>query len=303
MPAVREATRSEQLPFSPTANRKAKCVPTDVILTGTGVPIVDPDRAGPGVLVRTNSTALQFDAGRATSMRLAVVGTRPENLTALFVTHYHSDHLVGLADIVLSRWMQGGGHLDVVAPAGPAVDVIENLMQVWAEDIAVRKEHVPLTGNPQIRLAQFQPLSEPVTVWKRADIEVSAVRVHHEPVVNAVAYRVDTCDGGVVFSGDTVVCAEVEALAHDVDVLVHEVFRRGFGEQVKETSLGDLAGYHADSVALGAMAQRAQVRHLMLTHLIPPPLGGDYSGFVADIREGGYTGDVIVGPDLTQVRL
>ena len=79
--------------------------PTVVTLTGTGVPLPSPGRAGPGTLVRYADLALQFDAGRATVLRLTEADTPPHALTALFVTHVHSDHVVDLADVALTRWI------------------------------------------------------------------------------------------------------------------------------------------------------------------------------------------------------
>jgi ribonuclease Z len=120
--------------------------------------------------------------------------------------------------------------------------------------------------------------------------------------VPAVAYRVATADGAVVISGDTAVCPEVEALAAGADVLVHEALRRS---AVTPGMLSDpeaIAAYHADTIELGAMAARAEVRTLVLTHLIPPPrTGADVAGFEADVRRGGFPGQVVVADDLCSV--
>src|ERR1700753_2472043 len=87
---------------------------TVVTLTGTGVPHPSPGRAGAGVLVRHGSTALQFDAGRGTVLRLSEAGCGIHELDALFVTHTHSDHVMDLADVAMTRWVQG-----IMHPAGP----------------------------------------------------------------------------------------------------------------------------------------------------------------------------------------
>ncbi len=79
---------------------------TTVTLTGTGVPMPAPGRAGPGALVRFDDIALQFDAGRATTQRLVDLGVDPHALTAMFVTHVHSDHVVDLPDVAITRWLQ-----------------------------------------------------------------------------------------------------------------------------------------------------------------------------------------------------
>jgi ribonuclease BN (tRNA processing enzyme) len=125
---------------------------TTVTLTGTGVPHAAPGRAGAGVLVRYKKIALQFDAGRATVLRLIEAGVSPTNLTALFVTHYHSDHVVDLPDVVLTRWIQENMHkagpLPIVTPHGSALRFVERMMDAFDDDIHIRKEH---TDNVDFR--------------------------------------------------------------------------------------------------------------------------------------------------------
>jgi ribonuclease Z len=134
---------------------------------------------------------------------------------------------------------------------------------------------------------------------------VEAVAVHHEPVPDAVAYRVTTPDGVVVISGDTRVCDEVEQLCRGADVVVHEACRAtALHDLVAGSVFETLFSYHADTVALGAMAQRSGVPHLVLTHLIPPPsTADDEQAFADDVRAGGFTGRLTVGRDLLTIDL
>lgn len=283
-------------------------MPTVVTLTGTGVPHAAPGRAGAGVLVRRGDVSLQIDAGRATVVRMIEAGVSPTSLTALFITHHHSDHVVDAADVVLTRWIQGNLHkagpLPIIVPAGPATRFVERMLDAYDDDIHVRREH---TGNGEVRLdiRPFTPASEPIRVWASADGEVmvDAVAVHHEPVEAAVAYRVTTPDGSVVVSGDTRVCDEVMSLAADADVLVHEACRkRALAAAIAGSPFENIFDYHADSVELGERAQHWGVRHLLLTHLIPSPrTPEEVAKFASDVRAGGYTGAVTVGEDLTSI--
>ena len=288
---------------------------TKVTITGTGVPIVAPGRAGPGVLVEYGEVRLQFDAGRATALRLIEAGVRTNQLTALFVTHHHSDHLTGLTDVLFSRWIESQGRfvpLQVVAPQGPCVTFLERMMDPWSDDIELRSGHTERTDHPGPAIVAFDPgptMTQATEVWRSDDgaVRVLARSVHHEPVMPAVAYRVETPDGAVVISGDTMVCDEVGALAADAEVLVHEAFRR---EQMLQLAaflpqLVHIAAYHADTVELGAMAERFGIPTLLLTHLIPPPANGPGTkdGFIDDVRRGGYTGNLIVADDLTSFTL
>lgn len=278
---------------------------TTVVLTGTGIPHPTPGRAGPGALVRHGDIALQFDAGRGTVVRLAEAKCAPARLTAMFLTHIHSDHLCDLADVAMTRWVQqqlhGTGPLTVIATAGVAAQFVERMFDVWENDISLRMEHTG-AARPEVDLHTFEPADSPHEVWRSDDgrVRVEAVLVHHEPVHDAVAYRVVTPRGRVVISGDTRVCAEVEDLARGVDVLVHEACRAtALGETVRGSVFEKIFSYHADTVALGGLASRAGVGRLVLTHLIPSPRNDEEeAAFVDDVRQGGFTGAVVVGRDL-----
>lgn len=293
-------------------------VPTDssstqVTITGTGVPHLSPGRAGPGALVSSGDIHLQFDAGRATSLRLCEAGVRTTDLSALFVTHHHSDHLVGLDDVLFSRWLESQGRftpLPVIAPQGPAIDFLDGMLDRWQADIDVRRNHTGRDDHPAPNLRPFDPaptLAEPQQVWQQHGVRVLARSVHHEPVLPAVAYRVETPDHVVVISGDTRVCQEIADLAVGADVLVHEAFRTDALRPAFASvpHLEGIAAYHADTVQLGAMAQECGVPKLMLTHLIPAPEPGRTTkqDFIDDVRRGGYMGEVIVADDLDSITL
>lgn len=283
---------------------------TEVILTGTGVPHPRPGRAGAGVLIRHDSVAMQFDAGRASVMRLMEAGTPPHALTAVFLTHVHSDHVVGLPDLAMTRWIQQqlakSGPLVVVAAEGAAARFVRRMLVPYEEDIALRVDHVGALPI-EVTLMPFEASAAPEVVWVSDDarVRVLAVAVHHEPVPEAVAYRVETPDATVVVSGDTRVCGEVQQLSVGADLLVHEACRTtAMAPLITGTVFETIFSYHADTVELGAMAERAGVPHVVLTHLIPPPdSAGDADLFVGDLRRGGYRGRITVGEDLTTVTL
>ncbi len=285
---------------------------TKVTITGTGVPHMSPGRAGSGVLVEYGDVKLQFDAGNATSLRLIEAGVHTHQLSALFITHHHSDHLTGLTDVLFSRWLESHGTfvpLPVVAPAGPSVRFLERIMDPWKDDIDVRPDHVHRHDHPGPRILAFDPepcVATATEVWRDAanGVRVLARAVHHEPVLPAVAYRVETPDGAVVISGDTIVCNEVAELASGARVLIHEAFRREALMKFVEFApqLEHISAYHADTVELGAMAQSISIPTLILTHLIPSPgpaAGTTKEDFVDDVRRGGFTGELIVADDLT----
>lgn len=279
---------------------------TTVIITGSGIPPVEAGRAGAGTFVGYTgadgtSVRLQIDAGRATSLRLAEAGIHPASLDAVLITHHHSDHVSGAPDLVFCAWLNRPVSTDLrfVAPAGPSVRFLRRMLEPYDEDLAVRAAH---TGRslPAPGIVEFAPSPEPSEVLRVGPVVVGSRLVHHQPVEPAVCYRIETPDGVVVVSGDTRVCDEVEELARGCDVLVHEAFRVGdFVERTGDESARVVGDYHAETVAVGAMARRADPGVLMLTHMTPSPrTAADRAAFEADIRAGGYEGPVMVCDDL-----
>jgi len=304
---------------------------TQVTITGTGTPLVTADRAGAGVLVRyfagdatvaefddrpgsagaTSGAAegihLQFDAGRSTVPRLCAAGSSPSALDALFLTHYHSDHLVGLQDVVLSHWTMDvfdqAGLLPIYAPNGSTTRFCERMLDLWDHDLEVRALHNRREPRPKTEIRGFDTPDTPTEVWSQGNVKVLAGPVRHEPIVGAVGYRIETPDGVVAISGDTLVCDEVAALADGADVMVYEAMRMDVIAQ-RPPDKQYIMHYHADTRLIGKQMAELDVPTLMLTHLIPAPATeADKQLFVDEVREGGYQGQILVCDDLETVVL
>ena len=240
-------------------------------------------------------------------MRLAALGVSPVDLDAVFVTHHHSDHVSGLEDLVMSRWVMDrldeAPAIPILAPEGPATDFLERMLNPWEHDLAVRSAHTERGTYPGYRVMPFEIEDSLVEVWSHDEVRVIAGPVRHEPVVPAVGYRIETPDGVVAISGDTLVCPEMAVLAEGADVLVYEAMRFDL-IRARPDHLHFVLDYHADTVLIGAQAQELGISTLVLTHLIPEPVTDeDRQGFVDDVRRGGYGGRVIVADDLTSVNL
>ena len=282
---------------------------TRIIITGTGTPVFEPGRAGPGVAIEYNGQVLQFDTGRATVMRMAEASLSLLDLEAVFLTHTHSDHVVGLSDLLMSYWLEDVNHADfqplpVFAAGTMAASLATDLLDPWSDEIAMRQGQSGHPSDARPRVIEFAAPEAPELIFEADGLEVRAFAVRHEPVPDAVGYRIDTPDGSVVITGDTRVCDEVERAAVGADVVIYEAFCRS---AVPEGLLSDpdrLASYHADTLQIGASASRLNTQQLLLTHLIPAPRSAeDRQAFVDDVRQGGYTGNVTVCDDLFEVTL
>ena len=320
-----------------------------VTLTGTeGGPAAFKGLAGPGTLVRygddsnnCSSLRLQFDVGRGTTMQLSQLGIGPEQLNAVFFTHMHNDHSEGFADLVQLRWMFWGTgpkieaicSSDAISPLGVTLSCKKftaHIADAFIHSGEVAQRHSEIAartaGGPAdlINTITFEAKDQPQIVWTSGDVKVSAIRSTH--IVGHVSYRVDTPAGSVVIGGDagndvplpprsSSASDQVEKLAKGADIIVHSTIHPILGPD-KGSGFFPHAYYRqSNAVDLGAMAQRAGVKHLMLTHLIPPvgayrqgpfkvpggPLTeADYRNAA---RDGGFTGTVIVGIDLASLRL
>jgi ribonuclease Z len=304
--------------------------------------------AGAGTLVRCGdemdargAMTLQFDAGRGTTMRLSQLGIFPAQLDAIFFTHMHSDHTEGFAELVQLRWMFNGegprldavGSSDVASPGGATLSCskfIAHVADAFIHSGEIAQRHYEIAsrtaGGPAelINTITFALADEPHVVWSRGDVKVSAIRSTH--VAGHASYRVDTPAGSVVIGGDagndrvtpprvSSTSDQVETLARGADIIVHSAIHPVMTPD-KGSGFFPHAFYRQSTASdLGAMAQRAGARHLVLTHLIPA-LGADRHGpfkipggpltesdYSKAVRDGGFTGQIVVGTDLASVRL
>jgi ribonuclease Z len=270
---------------------------TSVVLLGTGTPVPNPDAFGPATaIVRGNQTFL-VDAGAGVTRRMRAANLSMTGVTALFVTHLHSDHTLGYPDLIFTTWlMRRSSSFDVYGPRG-LQRMTNHLIAAWAEDLDVRingLEH----EQPTYRVAVHE--TRPGTVRESGGVRVTAFAVEHGSWKHAFGYRFDAPDRSVVISGDTRPSESLVAAAKGCDVLVHEVYAsadvapedRPGGESWPEY----MKAAHTSDVELGAIAARVQPKLLVLHHVIRPYASDD--ALIAAIRTGGYTGRIVIGRDL-----
>jgi ribonuclease Z len=283
---------------------------------------------------------LQFDTGRGTTQQLSKLGVPAGKLTAVLFTHIHSDHSEGLSDLMQLRWhFNSAGpkvdmvcHEDVKSRAGHTISCetfAEHIGDalIRSGEMAQRLAENPkrLPGGPAelLEVSTFGPSDTPQVVWESQGVTVSAISSRHVP--GHASYRVDTPAGSVVIGGDagndipmpprtTSTSAQVELLAKDADILVHSVIHPVMGPDGTTGFPPPIYFRQSTATDLGSMAERAGVSNLMYTHLIPPmgaPRQGPFklpaplteADYMASARDGGYSGNVVVGTDLAKLRL
>ena len=257
----------------------------EVILLGTGSPIPDPDRAGPSTLVRAGGQTLLVDCGRGVLQRAAAVGVGANALTALLLTHLHSDHVADLGDVLITRWVTtftpDPPPLPIIGPPGTA-EVVDATLRAFGPDIGYRiAHHADLTAPPAV---DVQEHTEGL-VWDRDGVRITVAPTDHRPVEPAIGFRITSDHVSVVLAGDTVPCATLDELAAGADALVHTVIRKDLIEAIPQQRVRDICDYHSSvEEAAGTAA---------------PGQDGDWRAKAASV----FNGRVEIGPDLHRVEV
>jgi ribonuclease BN (tRNA processing enzyme) len=272
---------------------------THVVLLGTGTPNADPERSGPAVAVVVNGAVYLVDAGPGVVRRAAAAAARgipalaSPNLDRVFLTHLHSDHTVGLADLILTPWvLERERPLEVFGPTGTDQMVAHLLM---AYDADIRRRIDGLQPQNATGWRAVPRVVAPGVVYRDSNVTVTAVPVPHEDWPEAFAYRFETADRVIVISGDTRPTDAIVAACGGCDVLVHEVYSdAGFAGRPPEWQRYH-AHAHTSAGALADLASRARPRLLVLYHQLLWGTAPDE--LVAEVRRG-YDGAVVSGKDL-----
>lgn len=269
-------------------------------LLGTGSPLPSPDRAGPATLVRAGDANILVDCGRGVVMRLAAAGLVPAGLSAVLLTHLHSDHITDLNDIVTSHWLMAptGRTLPVFGPPG-AVRVVDAVLEMLALDQDYRiRHHADLDQPPAVDTIEVEPGTE-ISV---AGVTVKVYETDHRPVAPTVGYRLERGGRAVALAGDTVPCPGLDEMCRDADIYVQTVIRADLVRAIPNPRLQDIIDYHSTVEQAGQTAARAGVGTLVLTHCVPPVAPGAEDEW-RSLAAAHFDGPIVLGPDLTSVSL
>ena len=239
-------------------------------MLGTGTPLPDPERAGPSTAVVVNGESYVFDAGTGVVRRAAAardkgfVALEPRKLRVAFLTHLHSDHTLGLPDLILTPWTMGRTEsLELWGPRGTRA-MVDNILAAYKEDIAIRTtslEGSNLTGY-KVNVHEI----EAGDVYKDGNLTVKPFPVKHGDWKQAVGYRIETPGRVIVISGDTSPAESIVENCHGCDVLISEAYTLASFELVSAHWQKYRRAYHASTRELADIATRAKPGLLVLTH-------------------------------------
>lgn len=290
-----------------------------VILCGTGSPLPDPDRSGPCTLVLAGKQLFLVDAGSGAGRRIGEMSIQLGRIDATLLTHFHSDHIDGLGEVLLLRWAASGRKqpMPVYGPEG--VDkVVSGFNTAYTADYGYRIAHhgadiMPRSGAGG-RAMIIASGDGPQAVYNRGGVKISAFSVKHDPVSPALGYRFDYKGRSVVISGDTAPTASVSRACNGCDVLVHEVLNPAMVGVISRTAaehddkriakiMSDIPGYHSAPVAVVGIAKRGGARMLVFTHIVPRmPSRLLHPYFLRGVAEV-YDGKVVMGEDGMRISL
>jgi ribonuclease BN (tRNA processing enzyme) len=272
---------------SPTATR--------VVMLGTGTPRADPERSGPATAIVVNDAAYLIDAGPGIVRRAAAAAAKGigalsvEKLQTLFITHLHSDHTVGLPDVVFTPWVQGRHvPLRIYGPRGTE-EMTRYVLLAWTRDIEIRTQGLEHRGALDVQAHDVNP----GVVFKDGNVTATAFQNAHGEWDQTFGYKFQTADRTIVISGDTNPSDRLIAACQKCDVLIHEVYSESYTPADMPNWIEYRSKYHTTTKQLAEIANRTQPALLVLYHRGQ----GSAAEYIAEIRRT-YAGRVVAANDL-----
>ena len=257
-------------------------------LCGAGGPLPAPTASGPCVVVIAGTRTFVVDAGTNGLRNLNRMGVRTGQIEALFLTHFHSDHIDGLGEMATIRWVSEANTtpLSVHGPTGVA-KVVQGFNMAYSFDAEYRHAHhgdtvAPLSGAGMVVHEFPTPeLGVITTLVEEQDLKIEVFAVGHAPVEPAVGYRFTYRDRTLLITGDTIAMDNVREFAQGVDLLVHEALAPNLVTQMNRVAKTlenrvldkvtlDILDYHATPIQAADVARDAGVGHLLYYHIVPP---------------------------------
>ncbi|MFW6263100.1 MAG: MBL fold metallo-hydrolase [Thermotogota bacterium] len=287
-----------------------------VVLVGTAGPM-SPDIAQNSTAVFVNGQFLLFDAGDYAQKRMEQFNLPGESLDAVFLTHFHNDHIADLGEVMQRSYMLGREKdLVVYGPTG-VEDIVAGFNMIYTFDSDYRTVHHGEEVMPleyQFATAQeFDSELKEVVVYEKDGVVVTAFQNSHPPIEPTFGYVIEYDGRKVVISGDTLVTDDLTRLSKDADLLVMDIMNyelvtlmeetfRKIGDDQVATIMYDIREYHPDVADVASMAEKQNVKRMALTHYAPAAPNQTMMDrfYVNPIKEK-YHGQLIAGSDGTTV--
>jgi len=272
---------------------------TQLVLLGTGTPFADPKKSGPSLAIVVNNTSYIVDCGpgvvrrAAEAKELGFPSLEAAQLKKLFITHLHSDHTVGLADIIFTpAVLDRNAPISVYGPPGMK-NMTQHILDAYKEDIQIRVNGLE-KGDAIAYKVNVKEINEGV-VYQDTNIQVTAFKVNHGNWKNAFGYVFKTHDKKIVISGDCTYSENLIKYAKDCDILVHEVYSdTGLKKRTKRWQ-NYHSTFHTSTYQLADIANKVKPKLLILNHQLG--FGMSFESILDEVKSK-YDGKVLNGSDL-----
>lgn len=278
---------------------KAQNTETKLVLLGTGTPFADPNKSGPSMAIVVNNTSYIVDCGpgvvrrAAQAKELGFPSLEAAQLKKLFITHLHSDHTIGLADIILTpAVLDRNAPIDIFGPVG-IKKMSQQIMEAYKEDITIRIKGLE-KGDAIAYKVNTTEIKEG-EIYKDSNLSVTAFKVKHGQWENAFGFVFQTKDKKIVISGDCTYSENLIKYAKDCDILVHEVYAdAGLKKRTKRWQ-DYHSTFHTSTYQLADIANQVKPKLLILNHQLT--FGTSLQSLLEEVKSK-YGGMVINGADL-----
>jgi len=278
---------------------KAQNTDTKLILLGTGTPFADPTKSGPSLAIVVNNTSYIVDCGpgvvrrAAEASKLGFPSLEAAQLKTLFITHLHSDHTIGLADIILTpAVLDRNAPISIYGPVG-SKKMTDDLMSAYKEDIAIR-----INGLEKGDAIAYQVYTNEIKegqIYKDSNLTVTAFNVQHGQWDNAFGFVFQTKDKKIVISGDCTYSENLIKYAKDCDILVHEVYSDAGLKKRTQRWQDYHSTFHTSTYQLADIANKVKPKLLILNHQLT--FGTSLQSLLDELKSK-YAGPVVNGADL-----
>ena len=278
---------------------KAQNTDTKLILLGTGTPFADPTKSGPSLAIVVNNTSYIVDCGpgvvrrAAEASKLGFPSLEAAQLKTLFITHLHSDHTIGLADIILTpAVLDRNAPISIYGPVG-SKKMTDDLMSAYKEDISIR-----INGLEKGDAIAYQVYTNEIKqgqIYKDSNLTVTAFNVQHGQWDNAFGFVFQTKDKKIVISGDCTYSENLIKYAKDCDILVHEVYSDAGLKKRTQRWQDYHSTFHTSTYQLADIANKVKPKLLILNHQLT--FGTSLQSLLDELKSK-YAGPVVNGADL-----
>jgi ribonuclease BN (tRNA processing enzyme) len=272
---------------------------TKLVLLGTGTPFADPTKSGPSLAIVVNNTSYIVDCGpglvrrAAEASKLGFPSLEASQLKTLFITHLHSDHTIGLADIILTpAVLDRNAPISIYGPVG-SKKMTDDLMSAYKEDIALR-----INGLEKGDAIAYQVYTNEIMegqIYKDSNLTVTAFNVKHGQWDNAFGFVFQTKDKKIVISGDCTYSENLIKYAKDCDILVHEVYSDAGLKKRTQRWQDYHSTFHTSTYQLADIANQVKPKLLILNHQLT--FGTSLQSLLDELKSK-YAGPVVNGADL-----